>query len=104
MVIGGGERTVISDALGCLLPGLTIRGEGAAFVVVTHASSIATSLPHQGGRVGSEITNTDGRVGRKMRCGLPCCVRCADGWQALARAGVLACSVWRALTALWFEP
>ena len=69
MAIGGGERTVISDALGCLIPGLTIRGEGAAFVVVTHASSIATILPHQGGRVGSEITNTGGRVGREMRCG-----------------------------------
>ena len=52
MAIGGGERTVISDALGCLIPGLTIRGEGAAFVVVTHASSIATILPHQGGRPG----------------------------------------------------
>ncbi len=46
-----GERTVISDALGCA-SGLTIRGEGAAFVVVTHASSIATILPHQGGRPG----------------------------------------------------
>ena len=69
MAIGGGERTVISDALGCLIPGLTIRGEGAAFVLVTHASSTATILPHQGGRVGSEITNTGGQVGREMRCG-----------------------------------
>ena len=95
---------MISGALGCA-SGLSIRGEGAAFVVVTHASSIATSLPHQGGRGGSEITNTGGRIGCEMRCGATAvCAVCADGWQALTRAGVLACSVWRALTALWFEP
>ena len=64
MAIGGGERTVISDALGCLIPGLTIRGEGAAFVVVTHASSIATILPHQGGRFGSESDHEHGWAGR----------------------------------------
>ena len=46
-----------------------VGGEDAALVMVTNASSIAMILPHQGGRVGSEITNTGGRVGRQMGCG-----------------------------------